>query len=178
MTTQLSDVERLAARMFHNVSVQSAFAKEDPNVRFVAEFQHEEGAGMVGARQIEDVENKTYTTEVSDGRLAFEANPKGSPALSRVLMWGGRREAVIEAIKAALSQSEHFKLEEMAPLPANAGVEVPEDAGNRLMRLVISEKLNAQHDVAALFAWGASSDKAISLELMAWPIAKTAETNS
>lgn len=178
MTTELSELERLAARMFYNVCVQSAFAIEDPNARFIVEFQDKERVGMKEATNIDDVESKTYEANVEGGKVALHTNPPNTPALSRVIMHGGRAEAVIDALAEAFADAENFKPVDMPALPSAEGVTPPEGAGNRFMRLVINDSLQAQHDVAALFAWGASSDKSINLELMAWPMKKAVEKNT
>jgi hypothetical protein len=164
--------------MFYNVSVQAAFAMEDPNVRFVAEFQEKAGLGIKGAAKIDDVESKTYEADVEGGKVALHTNPPNSPALSRVVMYGGRADAVIDALRRAFAQAENFRPVDMPPLPPAEGITPPEGAGNQFMRLVINDDLQAQHDVAALFAWGASSDKSINLEIMAWPMMKAVETNT
>lgn len=175
MTPDLSHLERLAARLFYNVSVQSAFAREDPNVRFIAEFQQKDGVGTKGAATLDAVEHKVYESEAEGGRAALEVNPPNSPALSRVFMWGGRAETVTEAVIEGCGRSEHFRIEELAPLTPADGAAPREGARNRFVRLVINDSLNAVHDVAVLFAWGAASDKDLTLEMMAWPIHKTAE---
>lgn len=179
MTEQLSGVEKLAARMFYNVSVQSAFALEDPNIRFIAEFQHKDGIGQKGAASIDDVAHQVYQTEADGGRAALEVKPPNSPALSRVLMWGGDPEKVIAAVIAGCEAAETFSVEELPALSPAAGREAVPGLHNRLIRLSIDPGLNAAHDVAALFAWGASSDKdGATLELMAWPINRNADFGS
>lgn len=175
MSDQLTELEKLAAQMFFNVSVQSAFAREDPNVRFIVEFKRKDEIGYKGALQIADVENRTYKIDVGEGRAVFEANPPESIALSRVLLWGGRAPAVIDAVLAGCRKSAYFKLEELPPRAVAEGVEAPEGAGNRFIRLVTNDDLEATHDVACMFAWGFSSDKGFTLELTAWPITKNAE---
>ena len=175
MTTQLTELEKLAAQMFFNVSVQSAFVREDPNVRFIVEFKRKEEIGYKGALSIANVENRSYKVDVGEGRVVFEANPPNQIALSRVLLWGGRADAVIEAVLHGCRNAEYFKLEELPPRKGAEGVEVPEGAGNRFIRLITNDDLEAKHDVACMFAWGFSSDKGFSLELTAWPITKDAE---
>lgn len=176
MSAQLSHVEQLTARMFYNVSVQSAFALEDPNVRFVVEFQQKDQAGLQGASKMADVKHQVYQTEVTDGRAAFEVRPENSPALSRVLMWGGDAKKVVDAVVDGCKQAENFSVNELGALPPAAGREIPPGASNRFLHLVIDPKFNSAHDVAALFAWNTLSDtEQPTLELMAWPIMKNAE---
>jgi len=175
LTQPLSELERLVARMFYNVLVQSCFALEDPNHRFVIEFQYKDGLGTPEAKTLDAVENKVYETSVGEGQAVFIANPKDLPALGRIMMRKGNASAVMDALDAAFVGAEHFTPREEAPFPLAADADPVEGAGNRHIRLVINPELKATHDVAVLFAWGAASDKDITLDLMAWPVNKIAE---
>ena len=171
----LSPLENTAARMFFNVSVQSAFALEDPNSRFGIEFQNAEARAAGNAKTMDRVVNKIYRAEMQGGQIAFEANPPNTPALSRVIAKGGGAVAIIDAVLNGMKSADYMTPVEQKPLELRA--DVPEDPslGNRMVRLVISDEVAADHDVAALFSWGADSDKVMILEMMAWPINKSAE---
>ncbi|MEO0882340.1 MAG: hypothetical protein AAFY34_06365 [Pseudomonadota bacterium] len=171
----LSEVERAAAELFFNVAVQSAFAKEDPNVRFAVAFKQKDMVGYQGSADMDAVENKVYQSDVPGGSVALEANPKDSPALSRVVMKGGRANAVVDAVIAGCKEAEYFVPFDNGELPLAEGKQVRDGAGNRLLRLVLNEDLNADHDVLVLFSWHAASDPDIILEALAWPIDKTAD---
>ena len=171
--TELSAVERAAAELFFNVSVQAAFAKEDPNVRFAVAFKRKDMIGYKGATSLDTVERKVYSADVPGGSVVLETRPKDSPALSRVIMKGGRSGSVIETLVKGFGEAEYFTSEECGTLPAAQGKHPPPGAGNRLVRLRINEDLNADHDVAVLFAWNAASDTDIELECLAWPFDKS-----
>lgn len=169
----LSNVERTAAELFFNVSVQSAFAKEDPNVRFAAAYNQKDMAGYQGAASMDDVERKVYQADVAGGTVALETNPDASPALSRVIMKGGRSGAVIDTVVDGFANAEYFSYSELASLPPAPGQAVPAGAGNRFFRLDINKDLNADHAIAVLFSWHAASDSDVTLECLAWPFDKT-----
>jgi|GEM_PF-2892076 len=171
----LSLLENTAARMFFNVSVQSAFALEDPNSRFGIEFQNAEAREAGNAKTMDSVAHKIYEADIEEGKVAFESNPPNMPGLSRVIVKGGGAVAIIDAVLSGLKAAEYFTPREQKPLERLT--DAPQDAshGNRMVRLVISNKVAADHDVAALFSWSAGSDKVMVLEMMAWPINKSAE---
>lgn len=175
MPVQLTQPEQLAARMFTNVSVQSAFSLEDPNVRFIAEFKYEPGVGTQGATKVEDVPHKTYSTEVDGIQIVLETNPPGNPALSRVLVDKGRAPVMIDALREAYDTVEHFEYGGEAVLPlADGAVAIP-GMTNRMIRLVINTDLfKAEHDIAVLVSWIENDESQQQVELAAWPIAKQA----
>lgn len=175
MATDLQDMERLAARMFFNVSVQTALALEDPNQRFGLEFQFEDALKTKQVTSFDDVVSKSYVTELEEGKLTFITNPEGLPALSRVVMQGGDALAVIKALDEALAQGEKYTAREETPFPQSDGKPLPEGAGSRHITLLLDEELKPKHDVTLLFAWGGASDKNITLDLMAWPVDKIAD---
>lgn len=169
----LTAVEQLAARMFFNVSVQAAFALEDPNVRFAVEFQRKDMAGYKGAVAMADVLNEVYETKVGGGAVALETKPKTSPALSRVLVKGARRKIVMDALIKGFEDAEYFTHTERGEALAREGSDLPEGSGNRAIELVIDKKFKTRHNVAILFAWEPddSGDGEV-IELSAWPLAK------
>ena len=171
----LSLIERTAARMFFNVSVQSAFALEDPNSRFGLEFNNEEAREAGDAKSMDAVNHKIYEASIEDGIVAFEANPPNNPALSRVIVKGGRAVSIIDSVLNGFKTAEFFAPVEQKPLELNEDAPAGASLGNRMVRLVISDKVVADHDVAALFSWSTGSDKRIVLEMMAWPINKSTE---
>ncbi len=173
--TGLSQLESTAARMFFNVSVQAAFALEDPNSRFGIEFQNAEAREAGNAKTIETVAHKIYEAELDGGSVAFETNPPNTPGLSRVVAKGGGAVAIIDAVLNGMKAAEYFTPLEQRPLEPLEDSASDPSLGNRMVRLVISEAVAADHDVAALFSWGLGSDKALVLEMMAWPINKSAE---
>ena len=175
MATELQGMERLAARMFFNVSVQTALALEDPNERFGVEFQFKEALEMPRVKSFEDIVTKSYVTEMEEGKLTFISNPKGLPALSRVVMQGGDAMAVISALDSALAQGEKYTAHEETPFPRADDSPMPEGAGSRRITLLLDDELKPKHDVTLLFAWGGASEKSITLDLMAWPVDKIAE---
>ena len=170
--SDLSAVEQLTAELFFNVSVQAAFAREDPNARFAAAFQRKDMVGYKGASTMDAVENRVYQSDVAGGATVLETNPKNSPALSRVIMKGGRAQAVIDAVVEGFASAEYFSAEHLGALPAAKGQIVPEGAGNQLYRLNINEDLNEDHAVAVVFSWHAASVSDITLECLAWPFDK------
>lgn len=173
MSTELTRPEQLAARMFTNVSVQSAFALEDPNVRFASEFNHEPGVGMQGATKVEDVANKTYHTDVDGVQVVLETNPSNNPALSRVLVDVGRAPVLIDALRKAFEMVDQFEYGGEAVLPlADGAVAIP-GMTNRMIRLVINTDLfTAQHDIAVLVSWIENDESQQQVEMASWPIAK------
>lgn len=175
MAIDLQGIERLAAQMFFNVSVQSALALEDPNQRFGIEFKHEDALKQPQVTSFEDVASKSYATELEEGKLTFITNPKGLPALSRVVMQGGDAQSVIDALDGALAQGEKYTAREETPFPQAEGNVMPEGGGSRRITLLLDDALKPKHDVTLLFAWGGASDKDITLDLMAWPVDKIAE---
>lgn len=171
----LSLIEGTAARMFFNVSVQSAFALEDPNSRFGIEFQNAEARAAGNAKTMDSVAHKLYEASIGGGNVAFETNPPNTPGLSRVIVKGGGAVAIIDAVLNGLKSAEFLTPVEQKPLEPAADAPKDPTFGNRMVRLVISNQVAADHDVAALFSWGAGSDKVMVLEMMAWPINKSAE---
>lgn len=171
----LLPIERTAARMFFNVSVQSAFALEDPNKRFGIEFKNAEATEAGNARTIASVAHKIYEATIDDGTVAFETNPPNTPGLSRVLVRGGGAVTIIDTVLRGFKAAEFFSPIEQKPLEFSDEASVEAHMGNRIVRLVISDEVAAEHDVAALFSWSSGSDKKIALEMMAWPINKNAE---
>lgn len=171
----LSPIENTAARMFFNVSIQSAFALEDPNSRFGAEFANDQAREAGNAKTMETVAHKIYEANMEGGSVAFETNPPNTPGLSRVLSKGGRAVAIIDAVLTGMKSAEFFSPVEQKPLELAEDAPVDASLGNRMVRLVISDRVEANHDVAALFSWSAGSDKIMVLEMMAWPIDKSAE---
>lgn len=178
MPVELTEPERLAARMFTNVSVQSAFSLEDPNVRFIAEFNHKEGVGTQGATKIEDVPNKTYHTDVNGVTVMLETNPPNNPALSRVLVDKGRAPVVMEALQEAFDGVEYFAYGGESVLPPSKEIGPVPGMTNRLIRLVIGDNYNAEHDIAVLMTWIEDDETAQQVELAAWPIKKQLIMNS
>ena len=171
----LSLIESTAARMFFNVSVQAAFALEDPNSRFGIEFENPEARAAGNARTMQSVAHKIYEAKVEGGELAFETNPPNTPGLSRVIAKGGGAVAIIDAVLSGLKTAKYITPLEQKPLELLPDVTDDASMGNRMVRLVISDDVAAEHDVAALFSWSADSDKVMILEMMAWPINKSAE---
>lgn len=178
MATDLQGIERLAARMFFNVSVQTALALEEPNQRFGIEFQVEEATKLPQVKSLADVVSKSYVTETKDGKLTFITNPKDLPALSRVVMQGGDAMAVMDALDAAFTEADAFTAHEETPFKQADGKPLADGAGSRRLTLRINEERDAKHDVTLLFAWGGASDKDVTLDLMAWPIDKIADAKS
>ncbi|MEO9970027.1 MAG: hypothetical protein ABJG15_09430 [Hyphomonadaceae bacterium] len=171
----LTPIERTGARMFFNVSVQSAFALEDPNMRFGTEFNNADAREAGQAKTMAEVVHKVYHADIDGGSVAFESNPPNTPALSRVVVQGGGAVAIIDAVLAGFKAAEYFTPLEQKPLERSEDAPVRENVGNRMVRLVISDKVAAEHDVAALFSWSSGSDKKMVLEMMAWPINKNAD---
>ena len=171
----LSVLERTAARMFFNVSVQSAFALEDPNDRFGLEFKNDEAREAGQAKTMNAVSHKIYEAEIGAGSVAFETNPPNTPALSRVLVRGGRAVSIIDSVLNGFKSAEFFSPLEQQPLELAKDAPKNASLGNRMIRLILSDRVAADHDVAALFSWSVGSDKKINLEMMAWPISKTTE---
>jgi len=176
LTQPLSELEHLAARMFFNVSMQTALALEDPNQRFGHEFQFEEALKQPQVKSFDDVVSKSYVTELEGGKLTFITNPAGLPALSRVVMQGGDAMAVMKVLDEGLAQGEKYTAREETPFPQADGHPMPEGAGSRGITLLLADELEPKHDVTLLFAWGGASDKDITLDLMAWPVDKIADT--
>ncbi len=174
---QLSQAETIAARMFFNVSVQSAFALEDPNARFAAEFQMKDMIGYKGASRPQDVERQMYEVPVADGKVALETNPKDSPALSRVLVQGARRDVLVDTILGGFDRTGYFEAVDQGPVGIRTGRGTGHEAlpGSQVWELVIDPKFGSGHNVIAmLVAREAGQAGGEVLELMAWPIAKTA----
>lgn len=171
----LTPIERTGARMFFNVSVQSAFALEDPNMRFGMEFNNADAREVGQAKTMAEVVHKVYRADIDGGSVTFEANPPNTPALSRVVVQGGGAVAIIDAVLGGFKTAEFFTPLEQKPLERSDNAPVKENLGNRMVRLVISDNVTAEHDVAALFSWSSGSDKKMVLEMMAWPINKNAD---
>lgn len=171
----LSDVEALAARMFFDVAMQAAFALEDPNSRFAQVFQHKDAMGPY-VKTLAEVPSRNYDTEVDGTFVMFQVKPPNSPALSRVLVQGGVRMALIGFLEKAMDEAEYFKLNHLgSAAPLRDLSNHPTDIGNFMYRLAINSDIKAVHDVAVMFAWGLSSDKGTVMELSAWPIDKAAD---
>jgi len=171
----LSQLERIAARIFFEVSIQSAFVLEDPNTRFGIAFKNADARAAGGAKSLEAVAHKIYESDIGSGAMALETNPPGLPALSRVVTKGCSAVKIIDAVLYGLKSAEHLSPVEQRPLELAEGVAVEPNSGNRMVRLVISDNVVADHDVAALFSWHPGSDKGTVLEMAAWPIHKTAD---
>lgn len=174
--TKLSAVEVVAARMFFDVAMQSAFALEDPNSRFAQVFEHKDAMGPVVAT-LADVPARTYNAEIDGTTLLFQVRPPNSMALSRVLVQGEQRKPLIAALEKAMEEANYFDLEPLGSAePVQDLSEHAKDVGNFMYRLKIHEELGKNHDVAVIFAWGLSSDKGTMMELSAWPTDKNADT--
>lgn len=174
----LSETEALAARMFFDVALQSAFALEDPNARFAIVFQEKSAMGP-RVETLAEAPARTYEAEAGGAYLAFQVRPPNSRALSRVLVQGGVRMTLIRFLEKAMEDADYFTLNFMGSAePLKDLSEHPTDIGNLIYRLAINPDLKTVHDVAVMFAWGLSSDKGSMMELSAWPIDKTVELDS
>ncbi len=168
----LTPIETAAAHFFYGVSVQSAFALEDPNDRFAKTFNNPDAAKAGGATSPAEIQNRVYKANVTGGEVLLETGPKNVPAMSQVLMRGGRRDALIDALMAEFDQAEHFsEVRVLDPLPMTPEQEAA-GAGNKNLVLVIHPDRGADHDVAVLCAWGPGAGGGTTLELSAWPIDK------
>ena len=173
-TDNLSELEHLVCQLFVHVGVLSAVKLLDPNQRFSEEFNSERARNVKVAKQIKDIVNTTYINEMDSGTAVLVTNPKDVPAIARVVMQGGgRADAVMAAIDKALGGSKEFTVAEGDALEIVEDVVLAEGAGNRYIRLVLPPS-EAKHDVAVLYAWGGASDTPTELDLMTWPIAKSA----
>ena len=113
---QLTDLERLVARMFFNVGIQSSLALEDPNHRFAVEFNSDPASLSPEATQLADIVSATYKNTMKDGTAILITNPKDKPALVHVVMKGGNPEAVMSALDEAFAQTENVTIMERPPL--------------------------------------------------------------
>jgi len=172
--SHLTAVEQTAVEIFFNVSIQSAFGLEDPNVRFAVVRQHKDMIGYEGTTNLPEVENRSFQTDTVDGSVIFESNPPNIPALSRVICKGGRRKEMIDTVFKGLMEADHITYQDLGALPARPGQTVPEGAGNRAVRLLTDESLKLAHDVLIVFSWGMAADPSVTLEFLAWPIDKAA----
>lgn len=179
MPVRLKQAETYALRLCFDVGLQSAFALEDPNERFLKVFGHisldEHPPMRPAGRQLGSAELSNYLYEVSveDGNLGFEVNPPNVPALSRIVLVEGRPELVMAKVLLACERARQFQVQELPPLrllePAQAM------AGNRFFRLTYNEARGLSHDVALLLAWMRLEDGADMLEIMSWPVEKGAD---
>jgi hypothetical protein len=156
-----------------HVGVLSAVKLIDPNQRFAEEYNSERARNIEPAKRIKDIVNTTYVNEMDSGKAVLITNPKDVPAIAHVIMQGGRADIVMAAIDKALEGSKEFTVAEGEPLEVLKDVDLAESAGNRYIRLILSPSI-AKHDVAVLYAWGGASDTSTELDLMIWPIAKSA----
>ncbi|MEM9670257.1 MAG: hypothetical protein AAF950_15145 [Pseudomonadota bacterium] len=175
-SSHLTAVEQTAVEIFFNVSIQSAFGLEDPNVRFAVARQQKDMIGYKGTQILSDVENRSYVADVKDGEVIFEANPPTIPALSRVVCKGGRRKEMIDTVFKGFIAADYITYQDLGALPAQVGRPLPEGAGNRAVRLFTNPDLKLQHDVLVVFSWGTSSEPDVTMEFLAWPIDKAAGT--
>lgn len=171
----LLEIERVAACMFFDVAMQSAFALEDPNARFAIAFQHADALGP-NVTKLGDVASRSYTIEVDGITSTFDVRPPNSRALSRVLLQGDVRHGLMEFLIDGMDKAAYFDLKDLGltALPEEI-TEQGADSGIRTFRLVVHDGLDKTHDVIAMFAWGLASDKGAKMELSAWPIDKTVE---
>ena len=171
---ELTELEQLVARLFYNVGIQAALCLEDPNQRFAVEFKSERAQRITKATQFKEIVSVTYSSELDDGAAILVTNPKGSPALARVIMQGdGDSDAVMAALVDAFTKENDFTMTEGDPFPVTEGHVLPEGAGNRFMKLITGPEMNCNHDVAVLFSWGEASGKRITLDLLTWPTDKS-----
>ncbi|MEL7129030.1 MAG: hypothetical protein AAGK23_05745 [Pseudomonadota bacterium] len=172
----LTEAERVAARMFFDVTMQSAFALEDPNSRFAVVFENKEAMGPKVAT-LADVPRRTYDAVVDGTELLFDVRPEDSVALSRVLIQSDyRREKLMEFLVEAMDKADYFQLHDLGQAIRNMDPEdLPPNVGNRTFRLEINADLNTKHDVAVMFVWGLPSDRGTMMEFSAWPIDKVVD---
>lgn len=174
----LSEAEKLAIRLAIDVTLQSAFALEDPNERYNQLFGHlhqvtnppraPEGREVAS----QDISNHLYEVTLEDGVVGFEVNPPDAPALARTVLIGGRVDLVLEKVFLAFERAILFEAHELSPLRMTH-TEEAETGGNRFFRLVSDPARNIAHDVACLLAWIRLESGAQMLEITAWPVEKT-----
>lgn len=175
---ELSAAEKAAAQLFFNVCVQSAFLREDPNIRYKDVFKRTDMDHIPEAKTPADIVRGVYQGEFPDGQVSFEANPENTPAWSRVYMVGGRPKPVIDLLMTSMKGKPEFIKIEKFPLVLPDGMQMPEGNSADRYLLTIDPKLNTPHDVVFEFHAKTAGVEQPILDCLAWPEMKDGSTGT